>query len=311
MIGLPCSPPWPLPVAGLAFEVFRSALAPRALTVSFRDSELPDAASLRRLLSWDSHLPLHRSTFRLSTPGRYCSTCLRPLSTTCRGHVPPSRFLSALAAYSKRGPRVCCAPQPILGFTAFWSALGRCPLPPRGGRLSRLCARLPAAKAPFGVFPSSTAAPRHRGRCLLAVTLRSCTLRGLSISHSRPLVREPVASTVTSPVGLLASQPLNAQGAASAHRLSGAVRCPSPGWWTRSRAPAESAACVHEIPPFPFPHRQAGTFQISSVLRVPPDFASPSAAFLAADRQVVGFWCCVSRSRCQDQQRHFIPHDGT
>jgi hypothetical protein len=46
-------------------------------------------------------------------------THLRPPGTIRRGHVPPSRFLFALVVFSEREPRVCCAPQPVLGSTVF------------------------------------------------------------------------------------------------------------------------------------------------------------------------------------------------
>jgi len=122
--------------------------------------------------------PFTELPHRSSTPSKVCRPCLRPLGTTRRGHVPSLRSLSVLTAFSERGLRVYCAPQPVMGFAVFQVALGS---PPQAGLNSGWPS--PTADTPFGVFPSSIAAPRHRGRYLLVVTTplrstrQSCKLR--------------------------------------------------------------------------------------------------------------------------------------
>jgi hypothetical protein len=66
--------------------------------------------------------------------------CQAPHTFRPRGFPPPRRLAPRI------GSRVCCTPQPVLGFAAF-----RARGPPRGAE-------------PFEGFPSSTAVPRHRGR---------------------------------------------------------------------------------------------------------------------------------------------------
>jgi len=83
--------------------------------------------------------------------------------------VPPSRFLTALTASSTRVSRACCIPLPTMRFAAFPSLAAS-----TTRRWPCACSRLPRdALTPFEEFPSPAAAPRHRGRCPLAVSTRS------------------------------------------------------------------------------------------------------------------------------------------
>lgn len=91
--------------------------APHALGFSFRDSRFSSAAS--------NEAPLLRFALPFIGLPLACllpaglQPHLRPPGTTRRGHVPPSQFLTALAAFSKRGSQVCCTLQPIMGSAAF------------------------------------------------------------------------------------------------------------------------------------------------------------------------------------------------
>ena len=108
------------------------------------------------------------------------SRSLRPRSSTFevpfrpRGFAPPRRLPPLLRS------RACCIPLPILGFIAF---LG--PTPRRstgGGRDFPAMQDLPLEELP------STAAPRHRGRCPLAVrrpTITSAPARRCRRARSR------------------------------------------------------------------------------------------------------------------------------
>jgi hypothetical protein len=131
---------------------------------------------------------------RSSTPSRTCRSYLRPPGTTRRGHVPSSRFLSALTACSERELRVYCAPQPVMGFAVFQVILTS---PPQAG-LS-FVRPSPTAETPFGVFPSSIAAPRHRGRYLPVITApsrsiqRSCKLREWLLAGGHKLLPQRAA----------------------------------------------------------------------------------------------------------------------
>jgi hypothetical protein len=112
--------------------------------------------------------------------------------------------------------QVCCTLQPAMGFVAF-PAPGRDRSPGRPRRLSR-------GATPFGAFPSPAAAPRHRGRCPLAVRpafrcsgppcrhgvparlRRSADLRAL-LHRSSPLLPAAVAGggPLDAPLGLCSS----------------------------------------------------------------------------------------------------------
>jgi hypothetical protein len=114
---------------------------------------------------------------------------LRPPGTIRRGHVPPARFLSALMAFSEQEPQVCCTLLPVMGSAAFQDTLVA------DSRAShRTLCLSPTARTPFGVFPSSTAVPRHRGRSLLVVTDRSARAAKVLPSPARFL-----ASRLTTP----------------------------------------------------------------------------------------------------------------
>ena len=82
------------------------------------------------------------------------------------GPVPPSWILTTSTVCSATELQVCCALQPVMGFVAFRV---RAPQPPaEADGESRERSRY---ALPFEEFPSPTAAPRHRGRCLPGVTL--------------------------------------------------------------------------------------------------------------------------------------------
>jgi hypothetical protein len=84
------------------------------------------------------------------------------------GPVPPSRFLTALAAFSTRMARVCCTPLP-----AEVRRVSRRP-PPSGCYSDGADARSSRRSlTPLEELPSSAAVPRHRGPCPPAVIPRS------------------------------------------------------------------------------------------------------------------------------------------
>jgi hypothetical protein len=105
---------------------------------------LERALEPKLLLSWDSSFaPPPTSPMRVHSRGTSppsARRCQAPHTFRPRGFPPPRRLAPRI------GSRVCCTPQPVLGFAAF-----RARGPPRGAE-------------PFEGFPSSTAVPRHRGR---------------------------------------------------------------------------------------------------------------------------------------------------
>jgi hypothetical protein len=164
-------PPRPLPVAGLVLEVFplvAGCKERRPCHVPSVDlappSELSFCAGLWALLSWPCPLaPLHRHGLSRPLPGSL-SGSHRPDHSHVSGPVPPSRFLTVLAASSARAFRVCFNPVPVRGSPGFRPGVflaEDCPVV--------LLARL----APFEECPSSIAVLRHRSPCLLALVFRS------------------------------------------------------------------------------------------------------------------------------------------
>lgn len=120
---------------------------PRPLLASPPVSGRPKAASLARPLPASANAGL-----RVGIPPRH--------------PVPPAWFLTTSAACSAPGLRVCCAPLPVLRFIAFPAVA-----PAHSRKRRQLEPAFPATRSiPFEGFPSSAAAPRHRGRCLPAVT---------------------------------------------------------------------------------------------------------------------------------------------
>jgi len=176
-------PPWLSAVTGLAFEAF-PGLAPRSST------EADSCGSPRGL-----HSPPERSSTagigsrRPSSRGirRLCAlspACLSrvhsrepkpPSVRRCHPSnlVPPSWFLPTSTVSSARRSRVYCTPQPDKGSSRFALPAPVVRRPSEDGpEHGTLTVALPATRfTPFEVFPSSTAAPRHRGRCLLAVAV--------------------------------------------------------------------------------------------------------------------------------------------
>jgi len=194
-------PPWPWVLPDPAFEVFRcrpgrpiariGSPGLLGLPLPFKAaSDHPDrlapASSRGIRLS-----PLHRLALARSLPARIAAR-LRPLAASRpiprgtgsgvsfrpRGFAPPRRFPPL------RKVRACCIPLPTLGFVAF-----------PGYRDPRTCRSsseraLPFPATPFIPFeecPSLVAAPRHRGRCPLAVT----TLHAAPTCRNRPEPRFP------------------------------------------------------------------------------------------------------------------------
>jgi len=85
------------------------------------------------------------------------------------GRVPSPRFLTAATACSDRRSQVCCALQPIMGFAAFPARLRL--VHPKASQSAG--ARSPQRHPPLEEYPPPAAVPRHRGRCPLAVTVRT------------------------------------------------------------------------------------------------------------------------------------------
>jgi hypothetical protein len=163
-------PPWRSTVSGGASEVFPGRPASE-IRFRTRGRDLPRLASPSEL-SFRAGLanpPLVGSVVwsspptwaSVSTPGAAFAT---PSGERCHpfAPVPSSQFRTAWTACSTVASRVCCAPLPVGCSPRFTG-----PIPwdrSRGSssRSSRRCSH-PSKNS------SSTAAPRHRGPCLLAV----------------------------------------------------------------------------------------------------------------------------------------------
>jgi hypothetical protein len=106
---------------------------------------------------------------RASTPARALRPVPRFRGNHPRNPVPSSWFRTTSTVSSARRSRACCIPLPVLGFVAFRDhrVPGRLLDESRGRRECRLPPR--DDFTPLEGFPSTTAAPRHRGRCPLAV----------------------------------------------------------------------------------------------------------------------------------------------
>jgi hypothetical protein len=159
---------------------------PRALRVAFSALVRPPELSQRRSASFLPLLgfvsPLRRSTRFASTPGSIVDDRNRPrpslrvddatrrLPFRPRGFAPPRRFPP------RSEPRACCISLPAMGFVAFPGF--PCPIsspsrpPERSMGAARYMVAVLATRSPFEESPSPPAAPRHRGRCLLAVFAR-------------------------------------------------------------------------------------------------------------------------------------------
>jgi hypothetical protein len=131
-----------------------------------------------------------------------------------RHPVPSSWFCATSTVSSARRSRACCIPLPIWGSPRFTCPSSR-PCPAETGHDGSVDT-LPATLSPPEEFPPTTAAPRHRGRCPLAVpphpsppfhrrrcqrrcsgshqtqtpTSRLCSITG-SVAPSPPLPAEP------------------------------------------------------------------------------------------------------------------------
>lgn len=179
--------------SGSAYAVSRgslvSPLPPRAspcgapLEVSLNDAARVCRSSPRRRPPWPSarlqrderavddpggsssshgvrhEAPLHRSTAGRPLPAPVARVVRRTGTIRAR-HVPSSRFLTAPTVCSGPLPAGLLHPAPGHGVRALSG------VPPT----SKLAAvTVPDPHLPFEDFPSSAAAPRHRGRCPLGV----------------------------------------------------------------------------------------------------------------------------------------------
>jgi hypothetical protein len=110
-----------------------------------------------RASSREIRAPLRRHLPRSSATGEQA-----PVGSTLPGaeRVPPSWFLTTSTASSKRGPRVCCAPQPARGSSRFGAGRSRS----RPKTVADLRSPSPRRSSyPSKSFPRRQPVPRHRG----------------------------------------------------------------------------------------------------------------------------------------------------
>jgi hypothetical protein len=144
-----------------------------------------------------------------------------------RGFTPPRRLSP------REGPRACCIPLPVLGFTAFPETRSpRSPDPTTEVAASEAGVRqasLPAARSlPLEEFSPPTAVPCHHGLCPLAVVAPpggSAPRSPLPVGGSGAVRRNPSTSRRCSANGSVASDTLS--GAGIARSFHGLV---SPSW---------------------------------------------------------------------------------
>jgi hypothetical protein len=139
----------------------RPRLAPRPHT----GADLPstDAESRKRVPGFATERPLPHASLHASVPRNHP-----------RNPVPSSWSCTTSTVSSARRSRACCIPLPVMGFVAF-----RVPGIPIRGLASQPLAGGPNPSSRRTSHPpkasSTAAAPRHRGRCPLAVGRRSCS----------------------------------------------------------------------------------------------------------------------------------------
>jgi hypothetical protein len=159
--GFPCRPP---------HRGANASMSPALLTFASpteRSSERWSRSSSSRgirLFAPPPTCPMRVHSRETSPPS--ARRCHAPCSFRPRGFSPPRRLSPHI------GSRVCCTPQPVLGFVAF-----------RAGALL-------ATAEPFEGFPSSTAVPRHRGRVPPCRYRRDVETRGRSPGRSGAEARE-------------------------------------------------------------------------------------------------------------------------
>jgi len=114
-----------------------------------------------------------------------------PRASVSRSHprtpVPSPWFCTTSTVSSARRLRACCIPLPTLGFVTF-PAVWRLLAHRRTGCWRRTTHFPRRCFVPFEEFPSPTAVPRHRGRCLPAVSNETIAVLG-----KRPFPGSPSA----------------------------------------------------------------------------------------------------------------------
>lgn len=115
-------------------------------------------------------LPVRLQAASRLEPSLRADGATRRLPFRPRGLAPPRRFPP------RSGPRACCISLPAMGFVAFSGF--PCPIaspsrpPKRSMGAARYTVAVLATLTPSEESPSPSAAPRHRGRCLPAVSAR-------------------------------------------------------------------------------------------------------------------------------------------
>jgi hypothetical protein len=140
-----------------------------------------------------------------------------------RNPVPSSWFRTTSTVSSARRSRACCIPLPVMGFIAFLGSLGFPAGPWTNPGAVGSADALPATIfTPLEGFPSTTAAPRHRGRCPLAVPPDSA--RHL---QPHPLPESVANASLNRSVGFEA---LLRHRVRNAHPIVANRKAPSPSW---------------------------------------------------------------------------------
>jgi hypothetical protein len=106
---------------------------------------------------------------RASTPARALRPVPRSRGNHPRNPVPSSWFRTTSTVSSARRSRACCIPLPVMGFAAFRATGFPADSWTNPGAVGSADALPATIFTPLEGFPSTTAAPRRRGRCPLAV----------------------------------------------------------------------------------------------------------------------------------------------